>query len=99
MIASRPKRSRLLTFAALTSLGCGPALLSACGSHSVDPGSTPPAQRVPGQHDYVSAPLPGSAMGHGANDSAGAAPPAAAGPSNAASSATANTRAVQETDL
>jgi len=98
MIASRPKRSRLLTFAALTSFGCGPALLSACGSHPADPGTTPPAQRVPGQHDYVSAPLPGSAMGHGAaaGDTAGAAPPAAAGPSNASSS---TTRTVEETDL
>src|SRR5580693_1290021 len=65
---------RLTTIATLASLGLAPSLLGACNGHS---SSTPAAQRVTGQSDFVSAPQlggSGSSASFGATNAGGGAP-------------------------
>ena len=105
MISARRLRRPLLAFTTLASLGCGPALVAGCSSHTSDPASAPPQQRIPGQHDFVSAPLPGSAASRGgsfgtaAGDNAGAAPAAPGAGGKSTSAPAPSQRTVEETDL
>jgi hypothetical protein len=109
-------RLRLSTLATLATLGLLPSILGACGGKGTGPGEVPPsAQRVSGQSDFTSAPLPGQggvpmgtgggqAFGAGGADNGGTAPSApSAGTSSsgggAASSGSAAPRTVEETDL
>ena len=97
-------RRQLTMVATLTSLGFGPSLLGACNGSSSG-GSGPPAQRVVGQTEFVSAPQlglapAGSQSNLGAGDAGAlAAPTANAGTSSTTTSATPSSRTVEETDL
>jgi hypothetical protein len=99
---------RLPTIATLTVLGVVPALLGACGSSHGGP-QPPPAQRVTGQSEFLSAPLPGTNYGAaGGAENAGAAAPSASGSGSGGGSGGGTMSApggnvaprdVQETDL